>query len=191
MSSDPQTPPKRPRKQPYNARNRPLVHPEKAPKNPRKPTKEETQKRRDLVETLLSRCYGPTQIRRVVNAEHSEKWSRETIARDVSFIRKKWAREASGLDGVKRRAALEKMCMTVFNEAMRLQKPVVHRTKQGDVEVVRTEMEPAPDLRAATKAVERMAALYGLNITKVEGTMGVTGASDIFGKIAATLDNDD
>ena len=165
---------------PPDSRLNPAKH---RPKHPRGGVpRSEIDRRRELVAALWIEGFSVQEITRIVNEKlvpaGAQPWNRMTIDRDVKAMREEWAlSDRRAPEHVK--AELERMSRNVFKKALQLEKAVQVRTrteKDGAiVETIRTEMQPAPDLKAANRAVERLAALHGLNITRLDGTVGVSG----------------
>lgn len=170
----------------------PKKHPEKhKPKKPRGGVPvADTEARRDMVEALWVEGYSLAEILRIVNeravAKRQRPWSRATIDRDIAHLREEWEKSARH-NPESRKAELERMCRNIYKKALQLEKPITRRTKTkaGGDQIV-TEMIAAPDLAAANRAVERMAALRGLNITTLDGALSLGGLAELFGEASDT-----
>lgn len=161
----------------------------------RRPSKDETAKRRLLVEKLWIEGHNVAEILRLVEKETKETWTRPTIYRDLDWIRGQWEKEGSKRSREGVRGELERMSRLVFSQAMSRKKTArrseVIKDQDGNERVVTTTvLIPDPDFGAANRAVERMAALHGLNITTLDGQLGITGLSDVFGEVAEDVNGE-
>lgn len=145
------------------------------PGMPRKnPTKEQTEQRRALVEKhRIGGCSIAETIRRI-EEETGHKWSRTLIYADLVRIRKRWAEEAPSREDV--REELQRMSRNIYQTAMERKRPTTRRELDKDGRlVITTVLVPDPDLKAANKTLETVAAMHGLKITKLEGGIGISG----------------
>lgn len=150
------------------------------------PPKDVTERRRARVEELWLAGHNVAAIRRTLHEETGETWSRPTLYKDLDHMRKQWEREGSKRSREHVRSKLERMAEAVFRAAMERKRTATKRTKTADGKmVVETVVVPDPDLAQANKALERIGALHGLNVSKVEGDIGIAGLADIFGSLEA------
>ena len=161
----------------------PTPHPN-TPKNPRgKVHASVRNRRRELVEQLWVKGYAMTEITNAVNERLAETWDVTTVTRDVKYIRAQWEKEGAHRSPANRKAELERMCREVFKSALQTKKAVHERVIKDGKACILTRMVPAPDLMAANRAIERMGALHGLNVTTLDGTMSVQGLADLVGDL--------
>jgi hypothetical protein len=147
-------------------------------------SKEQTDKRREWVARLWVEGYSQADIVRRIEQETGEPWTRQTIARDVAALQARWEKEGHKRSASNRKAELERMSRLVFQRAMARKRTATRRELDEDGKVVVTTVLVAdPDLRSANKAVERLGALHGLNVTTLDGSMSVQGLADLFGDL--------
>lgn len=150
------------------------------------PPKDVTAHRRRRVEELWMEGHNVADILRTIESETGETWSRPTIYKDLDYMRKQWETEGSKRSREHVRGTLERMARKVFVAAMSRKATVTRRTKAADGKLtIDTVVIPDPDLAGANKALERIAALHGLNVSMVEGDIGLGGLADIFGALDA------
>jgi len=163
--------------------------PKRAPKVPKgQPSKEVSERRRSIVERLWVDGWNYTDISEHIEKELNEKWSRQTIAKDVNIVRERWEREGRKTTSEGHKEELNRMCRRVYRAAMDRKTTAVRREIKDGKKVITTVLMPDPDLANANKAIERMAILRGLNVVTVDGQLGVHGLSDILADVADDLE---
>lgn len=166
--------------------------PKKKPKTAKvvrgRPSQETIERRRAVVSELWVQGYRYAEITRELTKRIGEKWTRQTVANDVDWLRQKWEQEGSKLSAGAYREELVRMTREVFRTAMRTKK-MVHKRKPGPdgKSLITSVMIDAPDLANANKAIERMGALRGLNVTTIDGQIGVKSLADFFGELEPDL----
>ncbi len=147
----------------------------------RNPTKDETIKRRELVERWWIEGLNCADIRVRLEKEGAGVWSRQTVWNDVVAMRERWEQEGSKRSRESVKEELERMSRLVLATALTLKKVATRRELDAEGKMkITTVLLPSPDLGAANRAIERIGALHGLNITTLDGQLGVGGLSDFF-----------
>lgn len=156
----------------------------RGPKTPKRPTKDETARRRQRVEELWLEGHNVADIKRILEKQTGETWSRPTLYKDLDWMRDQWEKEGSKRSRDHVRGELERMARAVFKTAMGRKRTATKREKDGDGKlVVTTVVVPDPDLGSANRAIERIGALHGLNVTTLDGSMSVSGLAELLGDI--------
>ncbi len=158
---------------------------------PRHPAKDVTIRRRELVEKWWIEGMNLADIRSRLLQDTNENWSRQTIWKDLCGIRERWEKEGGKRSREQVRMELERMARRVFSESMTRKKTATRREQDKNGKVVTTTvLLPDPDLASANRAIERIAALHGLNVTTLDGTLNMKGLTDLLGEAAEGLDDE-
>lgn len=162
----------------------------RGPKRPKNPTIDVTTRRRERVEQLWIEGQNIADIKRTLLDETGEEWSRQTLWKDLCAMRERWEKEGSKRSREHVRGELERMARRVFRDALQRKRTAAKRDidENGKVRVT-TVLLPDPDLRSANRAIERIAALHGLNVTTLDGQLSVNGLADLFGSLDSSDDD--
>ncbi len=149
------------------------------------PARDVTDRRRELMEKWWVEGCSLAEIRDRLFTETGETWSRPTLTNDLVLLRERWEREGSKRSRAQVKMELERMSRVILDRALKLQKVATRRELGADGKMkVTTVLLPAPDLNAANRAIERIGALHGLNVTTLDGSLSVAGLSDLLAAAA-------
>lgn len=156
------------------------------------PTRQETAQRRRIVEQMDTDGFNLHEIIDALREKTGETWSRRTIYKDLDAIRAQWELEGHKRSRTNVRAALERKLNRIFRTAMEQKTTATRRELVDGKVIVTTVLIPSPNLKEANRAVERTAAMHGLNVTTLDGSLGIGGGlADLFGRIAPELDKEE
>lgn len=156
------------------------------PGKAKSPTKLETEQRRAKVEAWDIEGLNLHEIIERLRVETGVDWSRPTIYKDLRVIRERWETEQHKRSRSNVRASLERMSRKLYRAAMERKKPVTRRERDAEGKlVVTTVLIPDPDFAGANRAIERIAAMHGLNVTMLDGKLDTSaGLADLVGMLA-------
>lgn len=156
------------------------------------PTRAETIARRRIVEQMSVDGFNLHEMIAALIEKTGQTWSRKTIYKDLDAIHAQWESEGHKRSRTNVRAALERKLNRIFRTAMEQKATATRRELVDGKIVVTTVLIPSPNLKEANRAVERTAAMHGLNVTTLDGSLGIGGGlADLFGRIAPELDKEE
>lgn len=163
------------------------------PGKAKSPTKAETIARRRLVEQMDVDGFNLHEMIATLVEKTGQTWSRKTIYKDLNAIHAQWELEGHKRSRTNVRAALERKLNRIFRTAMELKTTATRRELVDGKVVVTTVLIPSPNLKEANRAVERTAAMHGLNVTTLDGSLGVEAGSlaDLFGMVSRGMDDEE